>query len=168
MTIHPKTHRGHLPVAAIGNMAAILLHERNQARGIEAEATVMDGICRNVTPATGRSRNSLREENSYSTETVRTVVPNAPPQRVCRRHPVRNATVCAPRSDRHVADAAGSQGNAPAAYRARQAATKDVVDSRCRLQGSEDVRLARNKSPPGSVLQARSNRFINLLKDEHL
>ena len=67
-------------MAAIGNMAAILLHERNQARGIEAEATVMDGICRNVTPATGRSRNSLREENSYSTETVRTVVPIAPPQ----------------------------------------------------------------------------------------
>ena len=100
MTIHPKIHRGHLPVAAIGKMAAILLHELNRARGIEAEAAVIDGICRNVTPATGRSRNSPRKENSYLTGTVRTVVPvvpNAPPQRACHRYPARNTTVlCAP------------------------------------------------------------------------
>lgn len=101
MTIQPKIHCGHfISVAVIGSMAAILLHERNRKRGTEVEVAGINSICRNVTPATGRLRNSLREDYSYSTGTARTVMlisPDASTQRVCSKHPVRNATVlCAP------------------------------------------------------------------------
>ncbi|MCE9441552.1 hypothetical protein ACIXHM_01775 [Bacteroides fragilis] len=97
MTIQPKIHRGHfVPVAVIGSMAAILLHEPNLARGIQAKDVGINSICRNVTPATGRARNSPCEENSHSTGTARTVVliaSDASTQRISSKHPVRYATV---------------------------------------------------------------------------
>lgn len=101
MTILHKILFGYsISVAIIGSMTAILLHERNRIRGIEANTAGINSVRRNVTPATGSSRNLPREKKLYSAGMVRIlvlIIPNVAVPVACCKYLVKDSTLlCVP------------------------------------------------------------------------